>query len=189
MVRRLTFVSTLAAAAAGAYLREVALADTLGGTATLTSVIETLLPFGAAGFPLVSSDTVAQRVDSLFHLSESPAFAGSLATFSRLSEFSAGNGALFAIEQQTIPEVDVARAAAADALAFGKSGLPHDGTFASLMPMQRTAYLRLWSRSAFNTRRRFYQSVRFVTFAALYSVPDAWRSINYAGPILKAETR
>jgi hypothetical protein len=71
-----------------------------------------------------------------------------------------------------------------DAAAFAASGLAVSRAFVDLEPSARIVYLSLWQHSALNVRRRFYQSVRAIAFSTLYSMPESWNAIGYAGPLI-----
>ena len=184
-MNRTGFISSIGAVAAVAFLKNVALAGVSEGPALMTPLVETLLPFASAGFPDVSVQMVVQRIETLYHLAESRTFAGSLSAFMRPRSFVAPGAALFAAEQSSVLEADTRALASADTRAYRLAGLPERDDFARFSNDERAVYLRLWSQSAFNTRRRFYQSVRFVTFAAFYSMPQAWGAIGYGGPLLR----
>lgn len=185
-MNRSFFISSMAAAAAVAFLRDVALADAVVTTAPMAPLVETILPVGSPNFPAVTAATIADRIESLYHLGDSRTFVASLATFMRPTSFKNPNALLYVAEQATSADVNAGQMTMRDARAYRMAALPNASDFANLTPEQRATYLRLWSRSAFNTRRRFYQSVRFVTFAAFYSMPQVWPAIGYAGPLLQA---
>jgi hypothetical protein len=175
----------MGAAAALAFLKGVALADVPEGAPLMAPVIETILPFGSPRFPGVPVRMVAERIESLYHLAESPTFRGSLSAFLSLRSFTAPDAALYAAERSETPDADIPAQTETDARAYRLAALPDATEFAQLSYQQRSTYLGLWSRSAFNTRRRFYQSVRFITFAAFYSMPEVWPTIGYTGPLLQ----
>lgn len=184
-MNRTSFISSVGAAAAIAFLKDVALAHAVASPSPMMPLVETLLPIGSPGFPNVTGPMISDRIESLYHLSESRVFVASLATFMQPASFLEPSTALYAAEKVIDPHVDPAEMNRADVRAYRLADLPHAKTFAALTPRQRTTYLRLWSHSAFNTRRRFYQSVRFLTFAAFYSLPQVWPAIGYAGPVLQ----
>jgi hypothetical protein len=189
-LRRSAFLSSASALAPAAFLRDVALAaedDAL--KADLVPLVETLLPFGAPSFPPVRSAALVHRIDDLFKLDGSQIFQASLRGFSSLAAFAAGAQELFAAERAAVPDADGRVLLARDGAAFAASGLSATAAFGDLDPAGRGAYLRLWSQSAFSTRRRFYASVRAVTFVAFYSLPEAWPAIGYAGPFRGAHAR
>jgi hypothetical protein len=184
-LRRSAFLGSAATLAAAAFLRDVAFAADSSSTDTdLAPLIETLLPFGTPSFPGVESGSVIQRINSLFRLGDSPVFQASLRAFSYIPSFTTGAEELNAAERFAVPEANVQELRANDAAAIAAIGLPSSGWFKDLGPADRNAYVRLWSQSAFSTRRRFYGSVRAVTFIAFYSIPETWTAIDYAGPIL-----
>lgn len=171
---------------AATFLRDVSLAEEPDATGfEMTTLVETLLPFGSATFPKVPSSAIVQRLNGLFKLNESPVFQASLQGFSSLALFSTGQEQLFAAERAVSAGADPHEIIRRDAAAFAATGLPQAANFRDLEPGDRSTYLSLWSRSAFSVRRRFYGSVRAVTFVAFYSLPEAWVAIGYAGPILK----
>ena len=185
-MKRQAFIGSSAAVVAATFLRDISLAaenDAAG--LELTMLVETLLPFGSSAFPAISSMAVVQRLDALFKLSESPVFQASLRGFSSLALFSTGQDQLFAAEQAVSPGADTHELIRRDAAAFAATGLSQIANFQDLRPDERNAYLSLWSHSAFSVRRRFYGSVRAVTFVAFYSLPESWVAIGYAGPMLK----
>jgi hypothetical protein len=152
---------------------------------TMDSLVQTLLPFERASFPRVQPSTIVSRIDEIYALNASPAFAASLSAFANIGTFAVGSAELYAAERSTSPGDRPDALLARDAADFAASRIASDVTFAQLTPRDRARYVVLWSQSAFNTRRRFYRSVRAVAFAAAYSMPIAWRSIGYAGPLLK----
>ena len=183
-MNRTSFISSLGAAAAVAFLRDVALADEGGSAFGLTPLVETIMPVTSSGFPTVTGQEITGRIESLYHLSGSQTFVASLTAFMQPKSFATPSALLYRAERSIFPDVDVHEAVKADAEAYRSASLPSTSDFASFKPDERAAYVRLWSQSAFSTRRRFYQSIRFVTFAAFYSMPQAWSTIGYAGPLL-----
>lgn len=186
-MNRTSFISSIGAAASVAFLRDVALAEAPNNPYSLTPLVETILPVMDPGFPVVTGQTIAERIESLYHLSDSRTFAGSLSAFMQPSFFPEPLGLLYDVERSSAPDADVHEAASADRERYRRASLPIENNFAAFTPDQRAAYVRLWSQSAFNTRRRFYQSARFLTFAAFYSLPQVWPAIKYSGPVLQAE--
>lgn len=184
-MNRHSFLSSIGAAAAIAFLKEVALADSVLGARPMTPLVETLLPLGSPAFSNVTGAIVCERIESLYHLGESPAFVASLAAFMDPTLFPKYDAALFAAEQSVDPESNPTNMQIADARAYRLAGLPNEDDFAHFTDRQRAVYVRLWPHSAFNTRRRFYQAVRFLTYAAFYSLPEVWPAIGYAGPLLQ----
>lgn len=162
-MRRSLFLGSATAIAAAAFLRDVGLAaDLQRPPASLVPLIEALLPFESPAFPEISAEALAARVEALFGLDTSAVFQDSLRSFCALAAFPIGD----------------------DAAAFARSGLSPSSAFSELSLANRRAYLRLWSRSSIDLRRRFYGSVRAVAFVAFYSMPEAWAAIGYAGPLL-----
>jgi hypothetical protein len=187
-MRRKGFIASATAFAAAAFLRDVTLAAQGDGTAgELSAVVETLFPFDAIGFPRVTSAQLAARIDAIFSLSADPVFTGSLHGFGDVAAFSAGATPLFAAERAFLPAAHIDVLVTRDATSFASLGLPRNARFAELSPRQRASYVRLWARSAFLVRRRFYSSVRTVAFAAFYSMPEAWSAIGYGGPLMHAK--
>jgi hypothetical protein len=185
-MKRSSFIETSAALAAATFLRGTALGAEAGAADdTMAALVETLLPFGLPSFPRVPPSEIISRIGETYALETSPAFIASLSAFSNTAAFPAGSKELFLAEHSGSPQSAPGALLARDAAAFAASGVPLSATFAALGWRDRDRYLTLWSQSAFNTRRRFYRAVRAVTFAALYSMPAAWRSIGYAGPLLK----
>lgn len=184
-MNRTSFISSIGAAAAVAFLRDTALADAVGRVFPMAPLVETLLPVGSSAFPDITAEVLADRIESLYHLGDSRTFEASLATFMQPTSFVSPSTLLYAAEKSITPGQDLRRMTTADAHAYRLAQLPNATDFAHFTPDQRTAYLWLWSHSAFNTRRRFYQSVRFLAFAAFYSMPQVWPAIAYAGPLLK----
>ncbi|HTV92634.1 MAG TPA: hypothetical protein VMG98_07950 [Verrucomicrobiae bacterium] len=185
-MKRAAFVGSSVAMVAAAFLRNVSLAaETDAAGLELTVLVETLLPFGSPAFPAIPSTAVVQRIEGLFKLGESPVFQASLRGFSSLAFFSTGDDQLFAAERAVSPDSDPRDLVRRDAAAFAATGLSPAANFQYLKPERKSQYVRLWSQSAFSVRRRFYGSVRAVTFVAFYSLREAWPAIGYAGPILK----
>jgi hypothetical protein len=184
-LKRGAFIGSSAAVIAASFLRDVALAaESDAAGLELTMLVEALLPFGSPAFPAIPSTAVVQRIDGLFKLGESPAFQASLRGFSSLALFSTGDDQLFDAERAVSPDSDPRDFVRRDAAAFAATGLSPVANFQDLTPEGKSRYVRLWSHSAFSVRRRFYGSVRAVTFVAFYSLPEAWPAIGYAGPIL-----
>lgn len=186
-MNRASFVcSSASAIAAVIFLRDVALGSEGSGYASVMApLVETILPFGAPAFPSVVPEQIVSRISNLYGLDKSPIFLASLAAFSDVSSFGAGSRELFDAELATAGGLNIDDLTRQDASALQSSGLGTAATFEGLGADARIRYLRLWEQSAFNTRRRFYGSVRAITFAAFYSMPESWNSIEYAGPLLK----
>jgi hypothetical protein len=191
-MNRLSFVSLSAAATAAlAFFRTVALGSGSAASADysemMTPLVATVVPIGSPGFPPITALRLTERIASLYHLDANPTFLGTLGAFCDLSMFAAGSQTLLAVEVATVGQVEVAKLLNQDSAAFRNSRLHPSSSFGGLSPSERRTYLTLWERSAFNTRRRFYGSARSVIFAALYSMPDSWSAIDYAGPLLGHE--
>ncbi len=185
-MKRTGFIGSSAATVAAAFLRDVSLAAETDATdLELKTLVETVLPFGTPAFPAIPSNAIVERLNGHFKLNNSPVFQASLRGFSSLALFSAGQEQLFAAERVVSAGADPRELVIRDAAAFAATGLPQLANFQDLRPDERKTYLSLWSHSAFSVRRRFYGSVRAVTFVAFYSLPEAWAAIGYAGPILK----
>lgn len=185
-MNRAVFVrSTGATVAAAAFLRSVAIGAEVGQLATqLTPLVKSMLAFGADGFPDVEAEAVVGRIGALFELDGSSVFLGSLAAFSDVASFSTGSGALFTAESAAAVGVNVTALARSDARAFSVERMPPSLSFGGLDAASRLRYLGLWERSAFSVRRRFFTSVRAITFVAFYSMPEVWPSIGYSGPLI-----
>lgn len=185
-IHRAAFIgSSAAAVAAAAFLRSVALGAEVGqATAQLTPMVKTMLAFEADGFPAVRAEQLVARMIALFDLDGSLAFVSSLAAFSDVASFSRGNNALFTAERAATAGVDVVALAASDARAFSAERVAASPSYGYLDAMSRLRYVGLWQRSAFTVRRRFFNSLRAITFAAFYSMPEVWPSIGYAGPFV-----
>jgi hypothetical protein len=143
------------------------------------------LPFGASGFPAVRAEEVVARMNALFDLGGDDVFLASLAAFNDVAGFSAGSAVLFAAERAVNPGANIADLTRSDAAAFSSTGVPLPLRFDGFDPGARSRYLELWERSAFIVRRRFFSSVRAITFVAFYSMPKVWPSIGYAGPLVR----
>lgn len=176
-MQRSSFLLSAAAASAAAFLRTwgLAAASSTQVEPQFSALVATLAPPGI---------DVAHRIEELFHLQESREFPASLQSFSTVSAFSAGSPELFELERFLVEGADPERLIEADRRAFDVSGLPAHGAFANLDSAGRSTYMRLWVRSAFCARRRFYMSMRAVTFAALYSLRESWSAIGYEGPLI-----
>jgi hypothetical protein len=184
-LKRAGFVSAAAALAACGFLRNVALGAERGETtAELGPLVETLLPFGSAAFPISDSGPLVRRIYALFDLERDAVFQASLAGFSSLGAFPAGAEPLFAAEREVTPDTDIQVLRAHDAVAFATGRLRKVAAFGDLDAAERARYVGLWAHSAFGVRRRFYSSVRALTFVAFYSTPEAWHAIGYRGPLL-----
>src|SRR5579884_3747472 len=123
-MNRTSFISSISAAAAVAFLRDVALADAIGGKVSMAPLVETILPIGSPDFPAVSAPVVAVRMESLYHLAESRTFMGSLAAFMQPTSFSKPSALLYAAEQSTTTEVNVEQMTIRDARAYAIAALP-----------------------------------------------------------------
>ena len=184
-LRRSSFLSSGAALAALAFLQGVPLvADSGTGLLELEPLVETLLPFGVPAFPRVTPAAVTEKMGAIFQISSSAVFQASLHGFSTLASFLVASDQLIAAERAMGTDADVTAALRSDAAVFASSGLSSTGTFRDMTPRQRNAYVSLWSHSSFSSRRRFYTSVRALTFIAFYSMPQSWPVIGYAGPFL-----
>lgn len=185
-MNRAAFVrSSGAAAAAAAFLRSVALGAERGGLIEeLTPLVKSILPFGTDGFPAVRAEVLVGRMGTLFGLDGDPVFLGSLAAFSEVASFPVGSDTLFAAERAAGDDVDVASLTLSDARAFSAAAVAKSSSFEALDAASRLRYVSLWERSAFCVRRRFFSSVRALTFSAFYSMPEVWPWIGYAGPLL-----
>lgn len=183
-MQRSRFLISASALAAAAFLREVALAPAAPAPqAQIEALISTVVPFGA-GFPLAEPSQVVQRMETLFHLRENAAFQASLAAFASVGAFTAPPAELFELERSADERAVPEQLLEHDRRAFRDSGLAKTQSFAEFTPEERARYVRLWTQSAFSIRRRFYMSIRAVTFEAFYSMPQVWEAIGYAGPIL-----
>jgi hypothetical protein len=177
--------STAAAAAAVAFLRRSALgATTAQSEPVLSALVATIVPIGQPQFPPIGTPQIVARIDALYHLSTDPVFGASLVAFDNLAGFAVPSPTLLKLEQMTLGDGLVAPLQRLDATSFEASKLDRSRTFIELSTNDRVRYLGLWQHSAFNTRRRFYQSVRAATYAALYSMPESWKAIGYAGPMI-----
>lgn len=58
-------------------------------------------------------------------------------------------------------------------------------SFVGLDAAQRRMYLAQWMLDASDDRRRFYTSMRSVTYFAFYSLPEGWPAIEYSGPLIQ----
>ena len=132
------------------------------------ALVETILPFDALGFPVVTSDQLSTRMDRLFGLRMSETYRATLLAFDDL--------ALYPEPPASPPD--------REAFARWKVANANDGTgsFRSLAPAARASYLTLWLRGAVLERRRFHQSLKALTMAAAYSHPAFWEAIDYVGP-------
>jgi hypothetical protein len=177
--------STAAAAAAVAFLRRGALGATMAqGEPVLSALVATIVPIGQAQFPPIGTPLIVARIDALYHLSTDPVFGASLQVFDNLAGFAVPSPTLLKLEQMTLRDGLLAALQRRDATSFEASKLDPSSKFIELSTNDRTRYLGLWQHSAFNTRRRFYQSIRAATYAALYSMPESWNAIGYAGPLI-----
>jgi hypothetical protein len=175
--------STAAAAAAGvAFLQRSALGATPAESEpVLTALVATIAP---VKFLPIGTLEIVTRVDALYHLSADPVFGASLQAFNNLAGFAAPSPALMTLERMTLSDADLDVLQSRDKSSFEALQLDGSRTFTELSSSDRTRYLALWQHSAFNGRRRFYQSIRAVTYAAIYSMPESWSAIGYAGPLI-----
>ena len=189
-MNRASFVRSSAAAAAGAtFLRNVAIgSETTSYSSGMAPLVSTILPTSAHEFPDVEATYIVRRAGSLYDLDANPVFLASLAAFSSISTFASGSQSLFSAELATVGNVRIADLVSQDSSALRASGLSAASAFVDLSASDRRLYLTLWERSAFNTRRRFYGSVRAIIFATFYSMPESWGAIGYVGPLLKRAT-
>lgn len=183
-MNRSHFLISATALAAAAFLRETPLAR--AGTASetqLEALLSTIIPFGER-FPLRDPASFRNRLEALFDLRESAAFQASLAEFASLAAFTTASPQLYSLERSMDEEARPQQLLERDQRAFRESGLAGTASFADLKPEERARYLRLWTQSAFGMRRRFYTSMRAISFEAFYSMPQVWSTIGYDGPIL-----
>lgn len=187
-MNRTDFVKSMAAgAAASAFLRKTALASApsaSGSGPILNALIATMLPIGTSGFPDISSDALVARMDGIYKLNADAVFTASLRAFNQMDAFAVSSPQTIEIERATAPHENVNKSGTIDAAAFAASGLRAYQTFVDAEPSARIAYVALWQHSAFNVRRRFYQSVRALSLSTLYSMPESWSAIGYRGPLL-----
>ena len=57
-------------------------------------------------------------------------------------------------------------------------------TFAEMSAGHREAYVALWARSAFVTKRRFYRTSKALICMTAYSMDAFWDAIGYDGPLV-----
>jgi hypothetical protein len=184
-MNRTSFIrASVATSVAVSFLRSVALGSEATGYAPeMAGVVTTILGAEAFGSSSVSPESIVRRLNWLFSLHRSPAFLASLNAFSDIASFAYGSELLFDSERAQGAVLDTSVLLAHDAAALRATAI-QGSTFEGLDAAERAQYLELWEHSAFNVRRRFYNSVRAVTFIAFYSMPESWKAIGYAGPML-----
>jgi hypothetical protein len=159
----------------------------------LCAVIETILPFDHPRFPRVSAPEIQTNLLALFPLGDESyaAVRKALLVFDDLDLFPLLHPPLGAEERAHYgaTNADVAAHARWDERRFaefqGAASSSHAPRFTALEPPQRANYLRLWGQSAFNSKQRFYYSLKSLVMVTAYSRADLWHAIEYAGPLLE----
>ncbi len=168
----------------------------------LRSLVRTILPFEHPRFPDLGPEALERRVLALFPLEHDEhylALRRALVIFDAVDLFPEIAPPVALAERAALAQDAVGPAAAVDTAiaqltaqdgalyaAFLKdSGLTGPGAFTTLAPRHRLGYLRLWGRSAFGTKRRFYQSAKALVMVTAYSTREFWSAIGYRGPLLE----
>ena len=163
------------------YYELVGNADEGTGRAVMQGLVRTILPLDDAHFPVLGIERIERRVYALFHLEHNELFHKSLALFNRLDLYPSISDLPFSW-----------RTSAHDSQLYDefKATVSRRGyKFAELPIAEQRSYLRMWARSSFAIKRRFYQSMKAVIMAAAYSLPETWPVIGYDGPLLRKRRR
>lgn len=169
----------------------------------LRALIETVLPIGAADFPL-QLPSVEERFLRMFPLENERQFLGlqrTLMFFEELDLAPHVAAPLLASERIAL-DVPVrvseaefrrsctnkiaAESAACDAF-FARHG--EHARFSALDADARSAWLELWASSQFTVKRDFASSVRIILSIAAYSSDRMWPIIGYDGPLVPGAER
>lgn len=168
--------------------------------APLRALIETVLP---DRFP-IDTDEVQQRLLRMFPLEEERRFLGfqkTLVYFDALELAPHVAAPLLAAERIALDVPERFSEREFDALCDAKTGIDLQSTdaffgqygrashFASLPPVAREAWLRLWNASEFTVKRDFARSVRNLVCVAAYSSDRVWPAIGYDGPLVDRPER
>ena len=168
----------------------------------LRSLIRTILPFEHPRFPDLRPEALESRVLALFPLEHDEhylALRRALVIFDAVDLFPEIEPPVALAERAALAQDHAASSAAVDTAiaqltaydstlysAFLKdSGLTRPGSFTTLAREHRLGYLHLWGRSAFITKRRFYQSAKALVMVTAYSTKEFWSAIGYRGPLLE----
>jgi hypothetical protein len=163
------------------------------------ALVETLLAFEHPDFPRIELAYVEERLFKHFPIDRSEHFEPlrqALMGFDAIRLFPEVDGwitrseaALLETDGFRREEIERAIAEKARADREGFEALLHEHGaepahfHAASLPWRR-AYLRLWARSGFAARRRFYRTVKPMVLVAAYSLPELWQAIGYSGPLI-----
>ena len=192
----------IARAGVGLAARAAGRPDSREVRSILGSLVRTILPFEHPRFPPVSPETIEARLLAMFPVDTDARLLPlqqALQLFNELDLFPQLAPALEALERDAldadpatpagIVEAALAQRAAADRRSYqafrDSIQPPGAGRFTELTPAARSAYLRLWGRSGFTVKRRFYRSAKGLVTVTAYSMEQLWRAIAYAGPLLE----
>ena len=170
-------------------------------TRVLRALIETILPFEQPDFPAIGVARVERVLLARFPIDRDEPGGGmarAFAAFDDTSRFVACDEPLRTVEADLgraagaagdagTDEVGawIARKVRAEVARFDVFARAHgqDGAFQARPLAARRAYLRLWARSDFALRRRFYAAVKSMVLVSAYAVPALARAIGYDGPM------
>ena len=162
----------------------------------IRALVETVLPIGAAGFPLDAA-TVEDRLLRMFPVDNETRFLGlqrTLVYFNELDLAPHAAAPVIAAERLAldVPERmnerefrGLASARIASEIALTRSFAGTTGTFAALPARRRVDWLNTWRESAFTVKRQFAQAMRALIHASAYSDEAMWPAIGYAGPLVR----
>ena len=160
----------------------------------LRALLTTILPFDHPDFPAVRLEDLETRLLDLFPTERTDDYASmqrALIFFESVDLFPRMHVPLVADERDDFgaSNVEVENRVIADQQAYGGFAREHgigdsERRFTILPPPQRSAYLRLWSHSAFGSKRRFYRSIKSLIMITAFSLPAFWQAIGYTGPVL-----
>jgi hypothetical protein len=168
----------------------------------LRALMGVILPFDHPRFPPVSLDEVEARFWEMFPLEDQEQYFSmqrALLVFDAVGLFpimqppiETGERRLLdarsglSADQAVDHLVELRRR---DALAFeerfGRS-ISSGARFVQFPAAPREAYVDLWQRSAFVTRRRFYRAAKSLIAMSAFSMDQFWGAIAYRGPVLPA---
>jgi hypothetical protein len=153
----------------------------------LRSLTAAILAFDDLRFP-VKPEEVEREVFAHFDLDDPDRYEGvrkGLVIFDDTALFGARLAPLVDDERTNYAasDADVDQAVKHDAaLLAGEPSVT--GRFVELPLEAQRRYVRLWARSAFTQRRRFYGGAKAILMISAYSMRPMWRVIGYDGPLL-----
>jgi hypothetical protein len=160
----------------------------------LRGLIRVILPIDQPDFPKVPTESIEQRLISMFPLEKEQKFLGlqrTLVLFDQIDLFPIVSGPLLFEEQKArddarnvgaeLQEAD-RRAYQEFIRAHGIAGRPR---FEELTIDAQRAYYALWRDSPSLVKRAFHSTMKTLVMTTFYSADEVWPSIGYAGPLIR----